>query len=135
MSRFEGACLCGDVQYRMEGEVLGFYHCHCERCRKTTGTGHASNIRVASDGPTWLKGADLIRTYSVPEAIRFRNDFCGNCGSPMPRHIPEAGFVILPAGTLNTALPKGNFSRIFCASRAEWSCRDGLPEYDEYAPQ
>ena len=40
----KGGCLCGSVQYEVTGETKRFYHCHCERCRKATGTGHAVMI-------------------------------------------------------------------------------------------
>ena len=60
MHRFEGECLCGEVKYCIDGEPTGFFHCHCERCRRVSGTGHASNLRVVSDGVNWLKGESLI---------------------------------------------------------------------------
>lgn len=39
-----GSCLCGSVEYEVTGEAQRFYHCHCQRCRKATGKGHASNL-------------------------------------------------------------------------------------------
>ena len=39
-----GSCLCGAVRYEATGEPKRFVHCHCSRCRKATGTGHASNL-------------------------------------------------------------------------------------------
>jgi hypothetical protein len=43
-STLKGSCLCGVVKYEVTGEPSRFYHCHCSRCRKVTGTGHASNM-------------------------------------------------------------------------------------------
>src|SRR6202034_265236 len=43
-STVKGSCLCGAVKYEVTGEPKRFYHCHCSRCRKVTGTGHASNM-------------------------------------------------------------------------------------------
>ena len=39
-----GSCLCGAVKYAATGVATRFLHCHCSRCRKATGTGHASNL-------------------------------------------------------------------------------------------
>ncbi len=128
----KGSCLCGSVNYEINGEPTAFYHCHCQRCRKATATGHASNIRVTANGITWTTGEDQLCSYKVPEAERFRNDFCGQCGSPMPRFFPQMGMVVLPAGTLDTPVPELPQSRIFYASRASWSCADNLPAFDEY---
>ena len=43
----KGSCLCGAVRYEVSGDLQRFYHCHCKRCRKSTGTGHASNLMLA----------------------------------------------------------------------------------------
>jgi len=134
--KLDGSCLCGAVQYELSGEVQRFYHCHCLRCRKTTGSGHASNMLVTPESSlSWKTGEELLRRYKVPEAARFYNCFCSQCGSPMPRVVPELQGVIIPAGTLNAEPAIQPQARIFWDSRAEWSCAaDGLPVYAEYPP-
>jgi hypothetical protein len=129
-----GSCLCGALRYELRGEVQRFYHCHCSRCRKTTGTGHASNLLITpATSLHWVSGGDLLATYRVPEAQRFRNCFCPQCGSPLPRVIPELDAVLVPAGTLDGEPPVAPQARIFWDSRAQWSCADeGLPRYPEY---
>ena len=130
---FTGGCLCGGVRYRASGEVLRFYHCHCGRCRKTNGTGHASNIMLKGDALEWLQGEALLGHYKVPEAERFYNRFCKQCGSPLPRDVPNHGLLIIPAGTLDSDPGIRPEARIFWDSRAEWSCEAGeLPTYSEY---
>ena len=129
-----GSCLCGAIRYAVSGTAVRFYHCHCSRCRKATGTGHASNLLVTpADGIHWLAGSDLIASYRLPEAKRFRNCFCTRCGGPVPRVIPELDGVLIPAGTLDCAPPFAPQARIFYDSRVDWSCAgDGLPVYPEY---
>ena len=129
-----GSCLCGAMRYELRGEVQRFYHCHCSRCRKATGTGHASNLLVTpATSLHWVSGGDLLATYKVPEAARFRSCFCPQCGSPLPRVVPELDAVVVPAGTLDAEPPVLPQARIFWDSRAQWSCADeGLPRYPEY---
>jgi hypothetical protein len=129
-----GSCLCGKVKYEIKGEGSAFYHCHCSRCRKLTGTGHASNIRVTPESSlNWLQGEALLKKYKVPEAERFYNLFCSNCGSPMPRVVPELDAVLVPAGSLDTLPEIQPNGRIFWDSRVEWSCSgDDIPRYAEY---
>ena len=129
-----GSCLCGSVKFKVAGEVAAMYHCHCQRCRKANGTGHASNLRVKSSSILWLAGEKRIASYKVPDAERFRNDFCTNCGSPLPRAFAGFDFIIVPAGSLDCDIPDVAVSRIFNNSRAAWSCQDQLPTYDEYPP-
>jgi hypothetical protein len=134
MTVFKGSCLCQGVSYSIKGEALAFYHCHCQRCRKANGTGHASNIRIDTKHIEWQGDESLIHRYKVPDADRFRNDFCSACGSPMPRYFEEVGFVVLPAGTLDHEPPLQPQSRIFNASRAKWSCSNehAIPCFDAY---
>lgn len=130
---FSGSCLCGSVQYELTGEPRHFYYCHCQRCRKATGTGHVSNLMVKTEQFNWLQGESLLKRFKVPEAERFYTLFCGNCGSPMPRDIPQLGIVAIPAGSLDHDIDVRPEARIFWDSRAEWSCcGDGLPTYAEY---
>ena len=135
-STFSGSCLCGSVAYEIKGEVWRFYHCHCERCRKSSGTGHASNILIRNPSSvSWTAGESLLTWYKVPEAKRFATNFCSVCGSLMPRVAPDMSFVAIPAGTLDHELSITPQARIFGGSRATWSC-DGteIPTFDEYPP-
>lgn len=132
-STVTGSCLCGSVQYEVTGKPERFYHCHCKRCRKATGTGNGSLILLTPiTGISWLKGEDLLSRYKVPEAERFYNCFCQQCGGPMPRVVPELDGVLIPAGSLDTDSPIAPQARIFWDSRVEWSCSDGLPVFSEY---
>ncbi len=128
-----GSCLCGSVQYEISGEPAKFYHCHCQRCRKATGTGHASNLLLKPGTIKWLQGEELIKLYKVPEAKRFTNCFCSNCGGRVPRYVKETDSILIPAGSLDSEPPIRPQARIFWSSRADWSCSAGeLPTYSEY---
>jgi hypothetical protein len=130
-----GSCLCGSVAYEITGSSRAFYHCHCSRCRKASGTGHASNVLLQPETVRWIAGENLLKSYKVPEAKRFRNVFCGNCGSPMPRVAPDLSFAAIPAGSLDVDPGLRPQARIMGGSRTAWSC-DGseLPAFDEYPP-
>ena len=131
----KGSCLCGSIQYEVTGEPQRFYHCHCQRCRKATGTGHASLILVTPQTSiSWTKGEDLLSCYKVPESERFYNCFCSQCGGAMPRVVPELDGVMLPVGSFDTPSPLQPQANIFWDSRAEWSSADDLPTFAEYPP-
>ena len=130
---FKGSCLCGSVSYQIVGEVKRFYHCHCQRCRKATGTGHASNIMVSIADFKWTRGEDRLKRFKIPEAERFYTHFCSECGSAMPRDVPELGVVVIPAGSLDHEIEARPQARIFWDSRANWSCHgDGIQTFAEY---
>lgn len=128
-----GSCLCGAVRYTVTGEAQRFFHCHCSRCRKATGTGHSSNLFVQGK-LTWNSGEDQVRSFKLPQAKRFTNTFCATCGARLPRFIEQAGTVFIPAGSLDEEPEIGPQARIFLGSRVGWSCEgEKLPGFDEYA--
>jgi len=132
-AKVTGSCLCGSVKYTVIGKTKRFYHCHCQRCRKATGTGHASNLLITPDTSiNWSQGEENLSRYKVPEAERFYNCFCQTCGSPMPRVVPELNAVLIPAGSLDIEPPISPQAHIFWGSRAQWSCQDDLPVFSEY---
>jgi hypothetical protein len=127
-----GSCLCGAVRYTATGEAVRFYHCHCSRCRKASGTGHASNLFVKGSLAV-LRGEDQIASYKVPEAERFTTTFCRTCGSRLPRFIEKIGMVFIPAGSLDVEPPITPQARVFTGSRTAWSCdATALPEFSDY---
>ncbi len=131
-----GSCLCGAVSYEITGDPGQFWHCHCTRCRKATGTGHASNIIMKPDTVDWLSGNDVLNCFKVPDAERFATVFCSKCGSLMPRVAPDLSIAVIPAGTLDNdpgIRPQG---RIYQDSRASWSCdTTELACFDTYPEQ
>jgi hypothetical protein len=134
-STLRGSCLCGAVKYEASGEPKRFVHCHCSRCRKATGTGHASNLFLQPGALKWLQGEEHVRAFKVPEATRFTNNFCANCGSRLPRQAKGTDAVVIPAGSLDDDAPMMPQARIFSGSRASWSCVDDqLAVYPEYPP-
>lgn len=132
-TEYSGSCLCGAVAYSIIGDAKRFYHCHCSRCRKATGTGHASNVIVGFESVEWARGEDLVHSYKVPEAERFGTFFCKVCGSPLPRVSQERGIAVIPAGSLDMAPDIDPMARIFCDSRTAWSCAgDDVPNWPQY---
>lgn len=129
----KGSCLCTSIAYETSGELVRFYHCHCQRCRKANGTGHSTNLMIKADTLQWLKGKELLKRYKVAQAERFYTLTCTHCASPMPREVPELGAVFVPAGSLDHELDIKPEARIFWDSRADWTCQgDGLAVFPEY---
>ena len=135
-SMLKGSCLCGAVKYEVIGEAKRFYHCYCSRCRKATGTGHASNLFLQPAALRWVSGEGQIASFKVPEAERFTTVFCATCGSRLPRQGKDSDTVMIPAGSLDSEPPIRPQANIFAESRASWSCTEAhLPAYPQYLPQ
>jgi hypothetical protein len=130
-----GSCLCGAVRYEVTGEAKRFYRCHCSRCRKATGTGHAANLFLQPARLRWLTGQEHVTEFKVPQAKRFANTFCVTCGARLPRQAVDSDVVMIPAGSLDEEAPMGPQADIFVGSRASWSCTsEQVAAYPEYPP-
>ncbi len=116
----QGSCLCGAVAFEAALPFDRFVHCHCSRCRKATGTAHATNAVVKAAAFRWLAGADQVARYDLPTARSFATSFCRRCGTPLP-HLTRSGReVIIPAGTLDDDPGSRPTRHMQWASRAAW---------------
>ncbi len=117
--KYHGSCLCGSIVYEVEGEFEDFYLCHCSRCRKDTGSAHASNLFSSSAVLTWVSGGELVKTYRV-EGTHHSKSFCPHCGSALPTLQMEGALLVVPAGSLDSHLNLAPEGHIFMNSRASW---------------
>lgn len=115
----KGGCLCGAVTFEASGIFGPFFLCHCERCRKGTGTAHAANVFSTDFELSWLSGEGNTTHYLVP-GTRHSRHFCNSCGSPLPRTSADGARLVVPAGSLDTQLHVRPAAHIFTASRANW---------------
>ena len=76
-----GSCLCGGVRFEVEPPFIRASHCHCDRCRKHSGTAVCTQARVLKEQFHLLAGEELIRVYGKGEgAVKA---FCITCGSSL----------------------------------------------------
>lgn len=102
MTTLKGSCLCGQVKYEIDAHLKQFYFCHCEQCRKLTGSAHAANILAQPAKINWLEGAHKIKRYDAPEGREFTHVFCFDCGSGLPFMNVNETTLFIPAGSLDS---------------------------------
>lgn len=115
-----GSCLCGKVTFKVTGPFNAFRLCYCSRCRRSTGSVHASNIFATPEQIQWLSGEENIKRFKLPEADRFTRCFCSECGSPVPVVSPDGARLLIPAGTLESDPEIRPDAAIFWPDRAGW---------------
>ena len=118
--KVSGSCLCGAVSYQFSGPIKVFQYCHCSRCRKFTGTAHASNIIIDPDQFQWLSGEQYVGRFELPEAKHFATSFCKRCGSSLPWTAKSGKAVIVPAGTLDDDPQTKPGQNVYFADKAPW---------------
>ncbi|AQA17148.1 hypothetical protein BST95_01865 [Halioglobus japonicus] len=125
----KGRCECKRVQYRIDGDIRDFSHCHCSQCRRLHGAAFASFAGVRRADFSYDSGESDLKCYaSSPTHGRV---FCGHCGSNILVELQaEPDELYLAMGTIegDPALPEGY--HIFVDSKAPWhSINDSLFQY------
>ncbi len=129
----KGSCLCGAVNYQIEGPFKVFQYCHCSRCRKFTGSAYASNLFVPPERFRWTSGEGMIRRYEHPDAKYFATNFCTQCGSSLPWAVKSGKNIIVTAGTLDDDPGIKPMWNLFWRSKASWYEESSdLPRHDEF---
>lgn len=131
-----GSCLCGAIQYEITPPYLGFWYCHCERCRKAYGTEHASHIFMAPSQFKWIDGKENVTLYKRADAEDYPKAFCKTCGSAAPRFARDGVRMVVPSGSLDSDPGIRPECNIFYPLRAPWdTCGQGLPSYEGRPPK
>jgi len=128
----EGSCLCGAVAFEATGDAMFMQSCHCQRCRRSRGAAHGTNIFYKAAQFRWLRGAERVAEYKLPEARFHTVAFCRQCGGALPKAALDRGVAIIPAGTLDTDPPLRPQRHIFTNYKAPWfEITDTLPRFGE----
>lgn len=72
----EGSCLCGEVTYTLESDLLFLYHCHCIECRKFSGSSNATNATVSAADLKIANPNSKLTKYALLNGSRY---FCSSC--------------------------------------------------------
>ena len=130
-----GGCLCGNVTYKVEGEPVANFLCHCKNCQKQSGSAFSINL-IYPKSQFKLQG-DLSTYVDRSKAGReLLRQFCSNCGTPIFSSLPHMpDIIVLKVGTLDDNSAYNPAAEIWCASRQNWVDFKGLyPEFEENPP-
>lgn len=127
-----GSCLCGNVQFEIDGTFDGFFLCHCKYCQKDTGSAHAANLFSADGELRWLSGANSVTNFRLPTTRHVRS-FCSLCGSALPSAPIQGEPLLVPAGSLDSEVPTMPQCHLFLASKANWDNQlEKVPGFDSF---
>ncbi len=118
--KYTGSCLCDAVHYEVETTAKNFYFCHCQQCRKLTGSAHAANILTEPADVAWLRGEMKIKRYDAPAGREFTHVFCSECGSGLPFLNASGSTLFIPAGSLDTDISLEVTRNIFWCEAPGW---------------
>jgi hypothetical protein len=119
-NKHSGSCLCGAVRFEVEGDFERFYLCHCQYCRKDTGSAHAANLFSSTAKLKWVSGEEQATRFNLPSTQHIKC-FCSLCGSALPNVQMNGKLLVVPAGSLNSDIAIKPTAHIFVSSKANWT--------------
>ncbi|WP_332645982.1 GFA family protein [Lysinibacillus sp. 54212] len=129
--KYLGSCLCGEITYQIEGDFENFYLCHCERCRKDTGSAHAANLFSSTAKLRWLSGQEKSKTFNFRSEGHIKS-FCTNCGSALPNIQMDGKLLVVPAGSIDSDINIKPQGHIYYANKANWDAElEKVPKFEE----
>lgn len=135
MAQFTGGCLCGAVRYTCTAEPAMAGHCHCEDCRRSSGSGHSSHLAVP-DASLTLTGKTKGYARAADSGNMVTRHFCPECGSPLfSRNDAMPGMIFLRASSLDDLEVFKPQMHVYAARAASWDHPAAeLPAFDKMPP-
>ncbi|ENM5772496.1 GFA family protein [Vibrio mimicus] len=128
MSEYKGSCKCGEIQFRIVGEIKKVVNCHCNQCRKMN-SAPVSTYGVVLDTEFEVTNGKLC-VFKLKENAE--KHFCNHCGTAIynknPRFLGLALVYLYSLDTDNLPEPQVN---VFCESKLDWL--DNLVEIPSFA--
>jgi len=125
-TKLSGHCYCGAVKFEISGKSDWVGHCHCESCRRQSGSVMTTFAGFRPD--------QVIFTGAMPS--RFSSDdgvtrsFCGQCGSPVAYESTDRPNEIhLQLGLFDDLEPLAPQDHSFLNEKVSWL------HADEHLPQ
>ena len=121
-STIHGRCLCGHVVYQYSGPVGPANYCHCEDCRRCTGSAFNIGVRFTAADFHIVSGTTRGFAKQADSGSELTRHFCPQCGSPIftssPKH-PE--YIYVKAGALDDPTVVKPTHQNWVASGVPWS--------------
>ena len=131
MATLRGSCLCGGVEFELAEAPETLRYCHCESCKKLSGSIGTVNGRVPSNTIRILAGKDLLQTFQPAEGSA--KTFCRTCGSNLfGGGWPDSETTSVRASALDDPFEARPSAHLFVRSVAAWETLpdDGLERFE-----
>jgi hypothetical protein len=126
-----GSCLCGGVEFEVAQAPETLRYCHCESCKKLSGSIGTVNGRVPSNTIRILEGKELLQTFQPAEGSA--KTFCRTCGSNLfGGGWPDSETTSVRASALDDPFDARPSAHLFVRSAAAWETLpdDGLERFE-----
>jgi hypothetical protein len=131
VATLRGSCLCGGVAFEVTQAPETLRYCHCESCKKLSGSIGTVNGRVPSNAIRILEGKELLQTFQPTEGSA--KTFCRACGTNLfGGGWPDSETTSVRASALDDPFDARPSTHLFVRSVAAWETLpdDGLERFE-----
>ncbi len=133
MNAHTGACLCGQVRYRITAEPGPSRLCWCRDCQRIASNGTVNVIFPS--GAIEVTGAVSQHVKAADSGNHVTRRFCAACGTQLfSDSTGRPGLTVVRVGTLDDPSAIQPTSNIWTASAPRWACIDESLERFEQGP-
>jgi len=118
---YEGGCVCGAIRYRLNGEPLTLYACHCTDCQALGGGAFRLSMPALRRTVEVTQGALERASYTPVGGAPKHGSRCAACSTWLwgePARLPQV--VILRPGTLRDRSWLDPVAHIWVSSAQPW---------------
>lgn len=129
MDEASGACLCGEVRFRLQLPSKWVAHCHCSMCRRAHGAAFVTWIGVADEHGRIDDPRQRLTWYR--SSANAERGFCSQCGSSLFfRSQRWPGELHVALGNVLDPVDRAPQAHVFWNDHVGWADvdpADGLP--------
>jgi len=81
MASYFGGCSCGAVRFELDGAPQWINVCHCDACKKRTGSAYGVSFVYAADNLKTFVGETKAYIRMGESGKKVRYEFCPHCGT------------------------------------------------------
>lgn len=137
MEQYKGGCVCGAVRFLLDEHPLWVVACHCDPCKKRTGSAFGISVVVDSRSVKEFTGATKTFTRTGDSGKPVHYDFCPNCGTTVRWHVELIARQVFAGGAFDRAKELRIFGEMYAGEAIPWArlgcelIRAGAPD-DEF---
>jgi hypothetical protein len=87
MDLYKGGCSCGSVRFELADHPLWVLACHCNACKKRTGSAYGVSVVVEKTAVQEFSGATRTFTRIGDTGNEVQYEFCPNCATTLRWHV------------------------------------------------
>jgi len=117
-----GGCQCGALRYELSQPPLAIWACHCNQCRKQSGSAFGMSAGIAVETLRFIAGAPAVWPRRTDAGHLTDCLFCARCGTRIAhRRRAHGGRMALKPGTLDDTSWIAPDRHVFTDTALDWT--------------